>query len=116
MQTREGFWSVYYAGVFGNGMGIIVLDSGMVVGADVTGGIWEGEYQFNSETRQLDIRLTVALPPEILSAVTGQESKVGFREQYQFSLPREMNEEVTHNIQTALGPINAVFKKIRDFP
>src|SRR4051794_14798977 len=110
MQTREGFWRVHYAGVFGSGMGVIALDRGMGVGADVNGGIWAGEYQFNPGARRLHIRLTVSLPPEVFSAVTGQESAAGFREQSQFTLSREMNEEVVHNIQTALGPINAVFK------
>ena len=35
---REGFYRVDYQGVEGLGFAVIALDSGMVVGADVTGG------------------------------------------------------------------------------
>ena len=34
MQTKEGFYKLEFVGVAGTGVGVLALDSGMVVGAD----------------------------------------------------------------------------------
>jgi hypothetical protein len=94
----------------------MVLDSGMLVGADISGTLWDGSYVFNQETRKLDIELTINIPPDAFSVVTGQENTQGFAESHRFSLPREIDEEVVHSLDSKLGPLQATFKKIREFP
>lgn len=56
---REGFYKIDYQGQYGMGFAVLALDSGMVVGADFTGGIYDGEYEFNRDTRQIDATVKV---------------------------------------------------------
>ena len=52
---KEAFYSITYAGATGSwGFGMIVLDTGVIIGADVAGGRYDGSYQFNKQTNMID--------------------------------------------------------------
>jgi len=113
---KEGFWSVHYASEVAGGFGVIALDTGTVVGADATGGIWDGTYSFNNRSGMLDVRLRIKFPPHVLSTVTGEVASDGYEETYEVALPNDLGRETAINL-TVLGvPVVARFKKIRDFP
>lgn len=42
--NREGFYAISYEGTAGAGFGVIVLDTGELVGADAMGGEYDGTY------------------------------------------------------------------------
>ena len=113
--NKEGFWAVQYAGPFGSGFGMLALDTQIVVGADAFGGIWDGTYAFDNGRNAFDVVLTLKFPPEVVSAVTGQGGAGAHEETITFSLPNDFDEQ-TISLSTNLGPVNAKFRKIRDFP
>ena len=114
--AKEGFYSVTFTGYADYGFGIIILDTGVVIGADVGGVLYDGTYDFNHQTEMLDVNVTITVPPGI-PLVTGtppQTTEYKFR--IKASLPRTLGDETPITIDTPLGPVNIVFKKIRDFP
>jgi hypothetical protein len=63
--NREGFYAVYYgtgaAGAADNGMAVLVLDTGLVVGCGPNGTTYDGTYEFNSATGLLDATVVMRL-------------------------------------------------------
>ena len=68
---KEGFYSITYAGAGGDlGFGILVFDTGAVVGADVGGVRYDGTYTYNARTQMIDAQLELTVPAGLL-LVTG---------------------------------------------
>jgi hypothetical protein len=113
--NREGFWLVRYIGAADWGFGILVFDTGMVVGADVAGGRYDGTYEYYPKTEMLDIDVTVKIPPNVRT-VQGVVSQEGLTFKVRTSMPRDAWDEKPFVAQTDLGPVNATLKKIRNHP
>lgn len=95
--SREGFYSVVYGADGEQGMGMLVLDTGMVVGADMTGIIYDGTYEVLPGTGR--IRCTVlgkvTQPGVYLMADRQQrELPVGFTMEFSGELAQAIGEEV----------------------
>jgi hypothetical protein len=113
---KEGFWRVGYGNEAGGGWAVIVLDTGVVVGADSWGGMWDGVYEFDPRTNEIDMELSVVFPPQVFSAVTGQASVRGHKETYSFALPNDFGREIPFEVTIQGRPLAVRFQKIRDFP
>jgi hypothetical protein len=110
----DGFYAVFYTGKVSSGFAMIVLRNGIVTGADVGGGLYDGKYTVSADKRTVEGTMKLTTPPGI-SLVTGApaSSEVSIQE-FPLSLPADLNEQ-TVQIQTPTGPVNLKFKKIRDF-
>ena len=113
---KEGFYSIAFIGQTGNhGIGIIVLDTDLVVGVDIGGARYDGTYAYNRKTDQIDADLTLTVPPGV-SLVTGalaRPDEWGF--QFTASFPRETTETPVL-VKTPSGPVNAIIRYLRGFP
>lgn len=114
--NREGFYSIIFQGRTGWGAGVIVLDTGVVVGADPFGGTYDGTYIYNPATDRLDIDVVVTMAPgtEAVTGVAAGASPVKFPAK--LSIPRGNVTGLKHTATTPSGPIDLVLNKIRDFP
>jgi len=110
----EGFYSVVFQGIAGNGGGMIVLDTQMVVGADPWGAMYDGTYVINTTTNTIDIDVTVTMPNNIIS-VTGHPPGSKFK--LKGSIPRGtlVNHPFTFTAPDGKSA-TVVLNKIRDFP
>ena len=111
---KEGFWRVRYASPFGEGFGLLTLDTGLVVGVDASDAIWNGTYEFNQHTGLLDIHLTVRFAPASISMVTAASGE--HTETYDISLPNDLGREQVIDLTVIGRPMRVNFKKIREFP
>ena|SRR5215831_8323831 len=112
-----GFFRIAFTGANGSGLGILVLHDGSVVGADTGGGIYEGSYTENSDARTLDFAVTLSLPAGATPVQTGIALPAAMSVPIHSSvLENDLGSERPTLVQTPLGPVNALFKKIRDFP
>ena len=112
---REGFYKVDYLGVTGTGSGVLVLDTGMVVGADVTGGTYDGEYGWNEQKQHLDMKVSVWIP-EGVSVVQGVTAPSGgLRFEVRCAFPREPDNQGII-ADTDLGPVALRIHFLRSFP
>ncbi len=107
----EGFYAVYYTGTSGFGHAVLVLNRGIVVGADAVGGIYEGAYSV-TEDGSLRIGVTLTVPAGT-TLVTGQTLPNPFSQTIEANLTSSFASGQTVPINTPMGPVNAVFKKIR---
>jgi len=114
--TGEGFYAVYFGTGAKIGMGMVVLDTGRVVGCDPSGTRYDGTYQYNERTGMLDATVVMKLMPGAV-VVTGLPSAVLPSEvTVKASLPRDVNAKLPASIDIPGGKISIVFHKLRDFP
>ena len=41
----NGFYAIYYTGVSGSGIGVLAINNGIIAGADMVGGRYDGTYK-----------------------------------------------------------------------
>ena len=112
---REGFYRLEFLGEAGLGIGILTLDTEVVVGADTEGGIYDGEYVWNEQTQQLHVDVSVSVP-EGTQTVQGRIApKGGLKFGARCSFPRQPDNHRV-DVDTDLGPVKASICFLRDFP
>ncbi len=113
---KEGFYKLEFVGSDGAGVGVIALDTGMVVGCDSGGVVYDGAFVYNARTDRLDLDLTLMVPPGVW-LVTGIPAR---EKAYQFwvrtSIPRNFEGSQIFDASTEFGPVKFRISKIRDFP
>lgn len=108
----EGFYAVYYTGVAGFGHAVLILKDDIVSGADATGGVYDGTYaSVDGGGVSIEVVLTV---PAGTTLVTGQTLAAAYSQTIKANLPAEFGAGQPVPVQTPLGPVNAIFKKIRN--
>jgi hypothetical protein len=113
---KEGFYSIRYQGVAGGGFGVLVLDSGMIYGVDITGVQYDGTYSFNPVSGKIDAKIEISVPPGVWLVTGAPASATGYKMEMPVSLPRDLGAEHPFAVTTQNGILNVIFKKIRDFP
>ena len=113
---REGFYSLIFTGVTGDfGMGVIALDTDTIIGADAAGGLYDGKYEYNTQTKMLDAKQTLTIPAGValVTGVPAQAQEWSF--DFNFSFPRETTETPVL-VTTPVGPVNVILRFLRPFP
>jgi hypothetical protein len=112
----EGFFQIAFTGTAGSGFGMLVLHKGVVVGADVAGASYSGSYTENAFTGQLNFEIIMSAPAGVTPVQTGIPLATPISLPIKASLLRDdIGTEKPTLVQTPLGPVNVLFKKIRDF-
>ena len=113
---REGFYKVDYQGTSGLGVAVLALDTGMVVGADAMGGMYDGTYEWNEEKQLIDANVTVSIP-EGVPVVQGQIAPLGgLKFDVKCSFPRAPDNEVVENpAESELGPLSIRLHLLRSY-
>jgi hypothetical protein len=113
----DGFFRIAFTGTAGSGFGVLVLHSGVIVGADVGGATYDGSYTENTTTQAIDFQITMNAPAGITLVQTGIALTAPLSMPITGSLsPGNINSETPSLLHTPLGPVNILFNKIRDFP
>ena len=111
---REGFYRLEYAGSQGAGFGLIVLDTNQVIGCDLSGGVFRGSYQWNTQTQQFDVDATFTATNPV-QLVQGISLQPGQQFSIKTSFSKDANGEVVP-VQTNFGPVNARMTLIEPMP
>ena len=114
--TREGFWAVFSKGAAGEGVGMMVLDTNMVVGADAGGIVYDGHYTRNNSNELLCEVVAHVVKPLSWVVTTGQHIPVGTKFLVKATLPSNPASDTAVTVKTPLGDFLMTFRKIRDFP
>ena len=109
----EGFYAVYYTGVAGFGHAVLALKDATITGADATGGVYDGNFS-TSENGGLEIEVELTVPAGA-TLVTGQTLSEDFSQKITAKLGADFTNGEPVPVQTPLGPVNAIFKKLRSF-
>ena len=112
----DGFFSIAFTGSAGSGFGVVLLYDGLVAGADVAGASYDGEYRENPTNHTLDFRITMRAPAGLTPVQTGVPLLTPLDLPITASFPDDLGAGHPMLLETKLGPVNIVFRKIRDFP
>jgi hypothetical protein len=113
---KEGFYAVTFGGAAGGGFGMVVLDTNLIVGADVTGVLYDGTYEYNARTDRLDVHIVVTVPPGVWLVQGVPSAPKEYKFPIEASLPRDLGAEMPTDVSTPFGSVKAIFKKVRNFP
>lgn len=110
----NGIFALYYTGVAGSGFGLVMMREGMIAGADAAGGVYDGRYTLEENGRRVAGMVQLRVPPET-GLVTGASSgTTPALLEIPLSLPADLGGGKAVPVSTTTGPVNVVFKKIRD--
>ncbi|MGC8536923.1 MAG: hypothetical protein ACP5QR_15570 [Rhizomicrobium sp.] len=113
----DGFFRIAFTGTAGSGFGMLTFRSGIIAGADVAGMLYDGTYAENPSTGDLDIKVNMRAPAGVTPVQTGVALTADATFPISAKLPRvAMDNEAPILLQTPLGPVNLVLRKIREFP
>jgi len=109
---KEGIYAIYYTGITGSGQGLIVLKNGIISGADVVGGLYDGNY--TEKGNKIEGMVCLAIPPAT-SLVTGASSGEEIMKfDIPLSLPSTFANGETISLKTPTGNINVIFRYLRE--
>lgn len=112
----DGFFLMTFTGAVGSGFGIIVLRNGTLVGADVGGATFDGTYSENPSTQTLTLQITMNAPAGMVPVQTGIPMASPTALSFNASVAKDdIGMERPTLIETPLGPVNVIFRKLRDF-
>ena len=107
---------VQYTGNAGQGLGLLVFDTGIIAGVEILGGLLDGTYQHDPRTNTLRSQITwrAGMIPGLL-AQNGRLITPGMTLSVDINLPNDLDTEVSTDIDTPEGPLRLTFRKIRGF-
>lgn len=112
---REGFFSIFYTGRAGTGLGLVALTKGSIVGVDAAGGFYDGDYESNDDNSVLIGMLRLTVPPGVVLVTGNQPQSQSFTLNIPLQLPADFaTSQKPLMVQTSTGPVNLILKKIRD--
>ncbi len=113
MTQSNAIYAMYFTGTSGSGHAIFVMLDGSISGADATGGVLDGTYVVGEDQRvSFDVTL---IAPAGTTLVTGQTAGGDpLSQKISAKLPPRMGEGAPVQVETPLGPVNVIFKKLRD--
>ena len=113
----DGFFSMAFTGTAGTGFGVIALHNGALAGTDVAGASYDGSYSQDPETSVLDFNITMSALAGLTPVQTGIALAAPMTMPIRMSLAaRDFTGNRPAVLRTPLGPVNILFRKIRDFP
>lgn len=111
----NGIYAMYFTGVAGSGHAVFVMADGVVVGADAIGGVLDGTYK-NVNPGMLNVSVTLRVPAGaslVTGVVAGREP---LEQTITATLPENLGNGRSIGVETPTGPVNVVFKRLRDLP
>jgi hypothetical protein len=109
----DGIYSIIFRGAADWGMGLLLLRSGVVTGADNAGVLYDGTYVETESAVQFKIKLTV--PPGVALVQGTRPQSKPYSLDLNSPVPKmAMNKSLPHLVMTPVGPVNVIFKKLRD--
>jgi hypothetical protein len=88
----NGFYSVYYTGRTGSGFGVLVLKDGIVTGADVSGGLFDGEYTVHEERAVFEGTIRLTIPPGVPLVTGAPANQNSYTQNIPISMPLDLNQ------------------------
>ena len=111
----DGIYVVYFTGMASTGYAVFVAKNGVITGADAMGGTLDGTYEDVGDN-SLNISATLTVPP-CTPLVTGMTAgQYPLEQQLTAKLPVNLGGGGPVGVSIPTGPVNAVFRRLRDIP
>ncbi len=112
---KEGMYEIAFSGTNDSGMGALILENGRVYGADLAGGKYDGDYEYNRLTGMIESKIKVTIPPGVgtVQGIPPQPFEFAFNVEAKF--PRG-TEDTIIQVKTDAGPVNVRIRFLRALP
>ncbi len=112
---RDGMFGISFQGQQGNGIGVLIFDSGRVFGTDTEGVKYDGEYIYNEGSGLVEVKIKVTFPPNV-RAVFGTTNPYEWAIDITASFNPKLNSGAL-KVRTSLGqPVDAQYVFLRSLP
>lgn len=111
----EGFYTTFFTGQMGSSVGIFTFKDGVIVGADIGGGRYDGTYVVDTRTQTVHCQVQFALQLGGQSITGAEAVNEPIKVPVALTLPATIDPKEIYRIDTAIGPVNARFEKLRDY-
>ena len=109
----HGMYMMYYTGKASCGHALFCMKNGLIAGADAVGGLLDGTYK-ESDDGNIEISVTLKSIPGT-GLVTGKMvERDDLLQKITAKLPSYFWSGNAIGIQTPTGPINVIFKRLRE--
>jgi hypothetical protein len=108
----DGIYSITFRGRTDWGMGMLLIQSGIITGADSGGVLYDGKYIDNGDSVALDVKMTV--PPGATLVQGTPARSTAYTIPIQENVPKSAlaaGTPVLLNLPP--GPVNVIFRKLR---
>ena len=109
----DGFYLIHMTGLTGNGVALVVLTDGKIVGSDVVGVTFDGSYAKSPDDDGYTISLSVKAPAGGVLIQGVETGPNGLTYELTAKLPNGFDKVDFVPVSTPLGPVNARFRKLR---
>ncbi len=108
----DGIYSVTFRGAVDWGVGMLLLRQGRIVGADVSGILFDGTYRDVNDALVVEVAMTV---PPGATLVQGTSAKPQpYKVEFRASIPNQaIRDGRPVLIDMPPGPVNAIFRFLR---
>lgn len=111
----SGIYAIYYTGVAGSGFAVLVMTNGVIAGADPIGGTLDGTYrELDDGGIEVAVNLTTPSGTSLVTGAVGGNEPM--TQQINGTFPANFADGITLPVQTPTGPVNVIFKHLRDLP
>jgi hypothetical protein len=110
-----GIYAMYYTGAAGSGHALMIIRNGVVAGADAVGGVLDGTYQEVGDG-SLDVAVTLTVPPGVWLVTGAPVGQSPMSMPITVRLPSDFASGNSVQVNTPTGPVNVIFKRLRDVP
>ncbi len=111
----DGIYAMYFTGATGSGQGVILLKNGVIAGADSAGGTYDGNYTERDDgTAEGSVRLTLPPGAQLVTGAAAGSQPMSI--DIPLKLPINLGDGRALPMQTPTGPINIIFRRLRDVP
>jgi hypothetical protein len=111
----NGIYALYMTGGANVTFGLFLLKDGVIAGADAGGGLYDGTFTVRPDGSGADGKVTLVVPPAT-TLITGSVSDDWRRLEVPLSLTKDFDKGQPTLIHTPTGPVNVIFRKLRDTP
>ena len=109
----SGIYAMYFTGSAGSGHAVFVLMDGVVTGADAIGGVLDGTYN-QAREGYLDVLVTLTVPAGAWLVTGAAAGETPLSQEIRARLPENFGDGKPILVQTPTGPVNVIFKRLRD--
>ena len=111
----NALYAMYFTGVAGSGLGMVAFLDGVVAGADATGGIIDGTYKVD-DAGKLVGSVKMSFPAGATLVTGGPVAADPFSIAFPLVLSPDLGDGSPILVKLPTGPVNVIFKKLRNLP
>jgi len=109
----DGIYAAFLTGKGGNNFALLLFKNGVVTGADMVGGLFDGNYTVNDDAT-VSLKLQVTIPAGF-PMITGQPAENVVRvNPIETTLPSDFLAQKFIRVEGSTGPVNVTIKKLRE--